>query len=161
MFDLGDGTVLKIPYNNVGIRSNELEYEYFKKKPNVVAKIYRYENNLIIQEKLDNIVNVPYEHTLKGTVHEYLKEKGIEVDEKLLKEMLNTKAQLGTDVNGDFKFFDYEDAKLNNDYVLESFRMSDKWIEPFWDYVRNYDICNIREWETFEEHRVFLVDYDE
>lgn len=159
VFDLNDGTVLKIPYNNVGIESNKLEYENYNKKPKIVAKIYKYENNLIIQEKLENIITVPYEHTLKSTVEPYLKKQGIEVEQDILKEMLNTKAQLGKDKKGNYKFFDYEDAKLTQNYILEPFRMTDEWLEPFWDYIKEYDIEKIEKWETFEDHRGFLIDY--
>lgn len=159
VFDLNDGTVLKIPYNNIGIESNKLEYKYYNKKPEIVAKVYNYKNNLIIQEKLDNIITVPYEHTLKMTVSSYLKDNGIEIEENILKEMLNTKVQLGKDKLGNYKFFDYEDAKLSENYIVEPFRMTDEWLEAFWDYIKEYDIEKIEKWETFEDHRGFLLDY--
>ncbi len=159
MFDLGDGTVLKIPYNNIGIESNKLEYEYYKQKPDIVAKIYKYENNLIIQEKLKEIITVPYEHTLNKTVKQYLENSGLNVDFNILNEVLNTKVQLGKDERGKVKFFDYEDAKLSSNYILEPFRMSNEWLDAFWDYIKEYDINKIDKWETFEDHRGFLIDY--
>lgn len=156
---MGDGTVLKIPYNNIGIKSNKLEYEYYKRKPDIVAKIYKYENNLIIQEKLKDVITVPYEHTLNSTVKQYLERSGLEVNSNILDEVLNTKVQLGKDEIGNIKFFDYEDAKLSSNYVVEPFRMSNEWLEPFWDYIKEYDINKIEQWETFEDHRGFLIDY--
>lgn len=150
---MGDGTVLKIPYNNVGIKSNELEYEYYKQKSDIVAKIYKYENNLIIQEKLDNVVVVPYAHTINGTAKEYLLEKGINVDEKLLKEMLNTKVQIGRDRDGKLKFFDYEDAKIKYAYNEKIFKINEGMIDDFCEYIKKYGIDEIQETKTFEDHK--------
>ena len=53
VFDIGDGKVLKVPYNNIGLDSNKLEYEYYLKKPNIVAKIYSYENNFTNHNKTE------------------------------------------------------------------------------------------------------------
>lgn len=161
MFDLGDGTVLKIPYNNIGIRSNELEYENFRKKPDIVAKIIKYENNLIIQEKLNKATIVPYVHTRNGTVKEYLLEKGMNVNEKLLNEILNTKVQIGIDKKGAFKFFDYEDAKIDHKDILEMFRMKEDNIDQFFKYVHEYDINHITEKYTFEDYRKHIVNFGE
>ena len=161
MFDLGDGTVLKIPYNNIGIRSNELEYENFMKKPEIVAKIIKYENNLIIQEKLDKATIVPYVHTRNGTVKEYLLEQGIDIDEKLLGEILNTKVQIGIDKKGAFKFFDYEDAKIDHKDILEMFRMKEENIDQFFKYVHEYDINHITEKDTFEDYRKHEIHFSE
>lgn len=93
------------------------------------------------------------------TVSSYLKNKGVDIENNILEEMLNTKVQIGTDKEGKYKFFDYEDAKLNQDYIIEPFRMTDEWLEPFWDYIKEYDIEKIEKWETFEDHRGFLIDY--
>lgn len=153
VFDIGDGKVLKVPYNNIGLDSNKLEYEYYLKKPNIVAKIYSYENNLIIQEKLTNVVTVPYVHTVQGTVKQYLEEKGIQINSELLQEVLNTKVQIGTDLNGKWKFFDYEDAKfMNSKDVPNSFRMKQEDLKNFWDYTNDQYIEKIDKKCTFEDY---------
>lgn len=153
VFDIGDGKVLKVPYNNIGLDSNKLEYEYYLKKPNIVAKIYSYENNLIIQEKLTNVVTVPYVHTVQGTVKQYLEEKGIQIDNTLLEEILNTKVQIGTDANGNWKFFDYEDAKfMNSKDVPNSFRMKNEDLNQFWNYTNGKNVEKIDKKCTFEDY---------
>ena len=81
------------------------------------------------------------------------------MDFNILNEVLNTKVQLGKDERGKVKFFDYEDAKLSSNYILEPFRMSNEWLDAFWDYIKEYDINKIDKWETFEDHRGFLIDY--
>lgn len=157
VFDLENEMVLKIPYNNMGIQSNKLEVEYFKEKPDIVAKIYKYEKNLIFQEKLYNTITVPYEYTLNGTVEDYLEQLGINVEKDFLNEMLNTRVQIGKDLNGKYKFFDYEDVKLKRIEIIDEFRMSDCWLDDFFRYVQEYGINNIEKWETYEDHRGFLT----
>ena len=127
----------------------------------LVAKIVKYENNLIVQEKLENAIIVPYVHTRNGTVKEYLSEKGICIDEKLLGEILNTKVQIGRDKKGDFKFFDYEDAKVDHKDILEMFRMKEDNIDQFFKYVHEYDINHITQKDTFEDYRKHIVNSGE
>ena len=79
----------------------------------------------------------------------------------MIDEMLKTRMQIGTDANGKYKFFDYEDAKIKHKSILEPFKMNEKWLPAFLDYINNFGIENIKEWETFEDHRGFLVEYDE
>lgn len=37
--------------------------------------------------------------------------------------------------------------------------MNNEWLDAFWDYIKEYDINKIDKWETFEDHRGFLIDY--
>lgn len=155
VFSLDDEKVIKIPYNNIGIESNKLEYEYYNKKPNIVAKIYSYNNNLIIQEKLSDIITVPYKYTIDGSVKKYLNSQGITVDDELINEMLNTKLQIGKDKLGKWKFFDYEDAKvLNSEESMNSLRIKQniEYLNRFWDYIKSGKIENIKLMNTFEDY---------
>lgn len=160
VFDLGDGTVAKIPYSNIGILANKLEYEYFLENKDIVAEILKYENNILIQEKLDSIIVVPMEHTVNKTIEKYLKENYPDKDFKDLPQRnLLSRMQIGFDKNGNPKFFDYEDSKIKGKFVLPPFRMDDRWLKVFFDHYQKNDILKIEEHETFEDRRGFLVDY--
>ena len=161
VFDLRDGTVAKIPYNNIGIDANRIEYEYYLKNKDIIAEILRYENNIIIQEKLHSFIIVPFEHTVNKTIDIYLNENYPDKDFKdLPQRSLSSRMQIGFNKNEEPKFFDYEDSKTKKKFILPPFRMEDKWLKVFFDYYRNNDILKIEEHETFEDRRGFLVDYE-
>lgn len=161
VFDLNDGYVAKIPYNNMGILANKLEYEYYKENKDIIAEIKKYDNNIVIQEKLHSIIVIPYEYTLNNNIDKYLKENYPDIKFPNLSErMLNSRVQIGFDKNENIKFFDYEDSKLKGNFILFPFRMDERWIRMFFDYYKEHNILEISEHETFEDHRGFLVDYE-
>ena len=95
----------KIPISTRGIAANYLEF------------INSYNNDLVAktelhwyglrQEKLTNIIIYPYK----------VKESEISIEHKeLYRIMLHNRLQVGKDVNGNWKIFDYEDVKfyINN-----------------------------------------------
>lgn len=160
VFDLGDGTVAKIPYSNIGILANKLEYEYYLENKDIVAEISKYEKNILIQEKLHSIIIVPIEHTVNKTIGTYLKENYPDKDFRDLPQRnLFSRMQIGFDKNEVPKFFDYEDSKIKGKFVLPPFRMDDRWVKVFFDHYEKNNILEIEEHETFEDRRGFLVDY--
>lgn len=161
VFDLGDGTVAKIPYNNIGIDANRIEYEYYLKNKDIIAEISKYENNIIIQEKLHSFIIVPFEHTINKTIKEYLKNNYPEKDFRDLPERsLFSRMQIGFNNEEKAKFFDYEDSKIKSKYILPPFIMKDEWLKVFFDYYKNNDVLKIEKHETFEDRRGFLIDYE-
>ena len=158
VFDLEDGNVIKIPYNNLGIYANKIENDYYNQNPGIIAKIVTYKNHIIIQEKLTDTITVPMKYTKENKVKEYLETKFQGKDLKLIDKMLYARAQVGLNHHGELRFFDYEDSKIKAKLILEPFILNEDWIDMCIQYLQNTDLENIQEWETFEDHRGFLSD---
>ena len=162
VFDLGDGTVAKVPYNNLGILANRLEYEYFQEHKEVIAQVKKYKQNIIVQEKLYSIIVVPFEYTLNKNAEIYLKQNYPNTDfTSLLEEAIFSRLQIGFNKDGKPKFYDYEDSKVKYNFILPPFEMGEEWVKMFFDHYKKYDILKIEEHETFEDQRGFLVDYND
>ena len=162
VFDLGNGTVAKIPYSNIGILANKIEYEYYLENKDIVAEISKYSNNIIIQEKLHSIIIVPLEYTINKTLDVYLKENYPDKNFRDLPERaLFSRMQIGFNDEEKAKFFDYEDSKIKGKFILPPFRMDDIWLKVFFDHYKTHNILEIEEHETFEDRRGFLLDYED
>ena len=99
---IGGGYVYKLPLSERGKLANDTEYRNYLENPDIVAKTEKYSWGLK-QERLYNCRIFDWQATVEDVPDE-LKE--------LFKRKLNNRFQVGQDLKGNWKFFDYEDIKF-------------------------------------------------
>jgi len=110
--DNRDGSVTKIPYGKLGLNQNLHEFELSKNKAYVATSYLQ--GDFIVQEKLTDLITVPYEIKDIDEIKKYLKQYDDEFDfTSLINHRLNSRIQIGKDKNGIYKYFDYEEVKHN------------------------------------------------
>ena len=105
-----NGTVTKVPYGVLGVKQNQREFELSKQKDYVATT--ELSGDYIIQEKLTDIIIVPYKYKSTKRILKYLKKQVPDYDfSSLIKHRLHNRVQIGKDSKGVYKYFDYEDVK--------------------------------------------------
>ena len=76
--DNRDGSVTKIPYGKLGLNQNLHEFELSKNKAYVATSYLQ--GDFIVQEKLTDLITVPYEIKDIDEIKKYLKQYDDEFD---------------------------------------------------------------------------------
>lgn len=105
-----NGTVTKVSYGALGVKQNQREFELSKQKDYVA--VTELSGDYITQEKLTDIIIVPYKYKSTKRILKYLKKQVPDYDFSLIiKHRLHNRVQIGKDNKGVYKYFDYEDVK--------------------------------------------------
>lgn len=161
--------VIKYPYNNEGIKQNKEEYDYFlnHNKDGVYATCYLDKDNCLHMEKLTDC-STEFNRYLKGDVFicskfDYSTDKVIDLSnctkgcincehirfpyynqeqiDKILKNKTKDRLQVGYDLNGNLKFYDYAITSVKAEDV--TFLFNSSYVNLFKEYLTEYPTLTI------------------